>query len=326
MVTAVDPPIVEVWRGPYLEAVHHGSVAVTAPDGSLRFALGDVDSAFLARSAIKPMQAIAMLRHGLDVTGPLLALSAASHSGEQIHVDGATEILASVGLTPSALQTTPGTPLDESAAQAWFAAGHGEEPIVHNCSGKHAAMLCTCVRAGWDIGTYLEPQHPLQVAIAETLAEFTGDEQAPAVIDGCGAPALPCTVAGLARGFGRFAAGADPLTASLANAYRAHPEYVSGTRRDETVLHRRVPGLVCKMGAEGTLAAGLPDGTGIVVKTSDGAHRATVPMLIAVLHALGLATDELRGYQPQPVLGHGLVVGRVAVTARVSQELASALG
>jgi len=322
MVKTADPALAEVWRGDYLEAVHHGCLAVTNPDGSVALVLGDVDSPFLARSAIKPFQAIAMLRAGLDLTGAELALASASHSGEEIHVEGARDILVGAGLTEDALQVTPGTPLDPQAARAWFAAGHGEERIIHNCSGKHSAMVRTCVRAGWPLESYLEPGHPLQIAIRETLAQYTGDEIGDPVPDGCGAPALPCTVAGLARAFGRFAAGDTVESRSLADAYRAHPEYVSGTRRDELVLHREVSGLVCKMGAEGTLAVGLSDGTGIVVKASDGAHRATVPVVVAVLDALGLATDTLREFQPQPVLGHGRVVGRVSASQGLLVALA----
>lgn len=323
MVNAADPALVEVRRGDYLEAVHHGCLAITRPDGSTLLALGDVTSPFLARSAIKPFQAIAMLRHGLDLSGAELALSAASHSGEAIHVDGARSILAGAGLTEAALQTTAGTPLDEVANHAWFAAGNVASSIVHNCSGKHAAMLRTCMRAGWPIETYLDPAHPLQVASRVALADFTGDEVGDPVVDGCGAPAFPCTVEGLARAFGRFAAGLDPHAKTLAAAYRAHPEFVSGARRDEVVLHREVPGLVCKVGAEGTLAVGLDDGTGIVVKASDGAHRATIPVVVAVLDSMGLATDRLRTFQPQPVLGHGVQVGSVSPSTTLLEALAA---
>ncbi|MFT3887960.1 MAG: asparaginase [Arachnia sp.] len=315
MVASSDPVLAEVWRGDYLEALHHGSVAVLSPSGAPRLVLGDVDTPVLARSAVKPVQSVAMLRHGLDVDGALLALSGASHSGEPLHVDGVTALLAGAGLSPADLQTPPALPGDEDALLAWVASGRGKESIAHNCSGKHAGMLRTTVRAGWDPAGYRDPQHPLQRAIAETLAEFTGDEIGAPVTDGCGAPAYPTTLAGLARAFGRLASGADPDALRIADAFRAHPEYASGTRRDEATLHREVPGIVVKSGAEGTIAAGLPDGTGIAIKASDGAHRAVVPALIAVLEALGLGTPTLASFQPQPVLGHGQVVGRVSPSA-----------
>ena len=55
MVDALDPAVVQVRRGGYLEAVHHGCLAVTRPDGTAALALGDVGTPFLPRSAIKPL-------------------------------------------------------------------------------------------------------------------------------------------------------------------------------------------------------------------------------------------------------------------------------
>ena len=323
MVASSDPVLAEVWRGDYLEALHHGGLAVVGPDGALRLALGDAGSPFLARSAVKPIQSVAMLRAGLDIDGALLALTGASHSGEGIHVDGVRVLLDGAGLGPDALQTPPALPGDEDALLAWVGDGRGRDRIVHNCSGKHAGMLRTCARAGWDVASYRDPAHPLQAAIVEALAEFTGTEIGQSVVDGCGAPAFPTTLAGLARAFGRLAGGSDPNARRVADAFRTHPEYASGTKRYETVLHREVPGIVVKGGAEGTLAAGLADGTGIVVKVSDGDARATVPALVATLEALGLGTPRLAAFQPHAVLGHGAVVGRVSPSATLRAALAS---
>lgn len=311
MVMVTDPALAEVYRGSYLEAVHHGAIAVVDADGARLFTAGDVDSPMLARSALKPLQAVAMLRHGLDVRGAELALTGASHSGEPFHLDAARSILDGAGLSPNDLQNTPGLPLDEEALRQWLVAGHGKEPIAQGCSGKHAGMLRTCVRAGWPSADYLDPQHPLQVAIRDTLAEFMDEAIGQSVTDGCGAPAFPSTLAGLALGYARLAGGRDDDARAVAEAFRRHPEYVSGTRRDEVVFHREVPGLVCKMGAEGTLVAGLGEGIAVAIKISDGAHRATVPAMVAVLSALGLSTPRLEAFQRQPVLGHGRKVGHI---------------
>ena len=124
--------------------------------------------------------------------------------------------------------------------------------------------------------------------------------------------AFATTRTGLAIAFGRLASARDGAALRVADAFRAHPEYASGTDRDELVFHREVPGLVCKLGAEGAFAIGLADGTGIAIKIADGNHRGNPPVLVAVLDALGLATDALRALDPYPVLGHGDVVGRVS--------------
>ena len=309
MVSSIDPALAEVWRGDYLEAVHHGSVAIVGPDG-VRLAIGDATTPFLSRSAIKPIQAVAMLRHGLDLEGHELALAGASHDGEAIHVDGALSILEGAGLSPADLQNTPDFPSREPLT-AWLAAGRGRESIAHNCSGKHSAMVRTCVRAGWPTDSYRDPEHPLQLAIRRELVTQTGEPVREPVVDGCGAPAFPTSLLGLARAFGRVAGAAEGPEKQLADAFRAHPEYASGTNRDEVVYHREVPGLVCKAGAEGTLAIGLADGTGVAIKISDGRHRATVPVAVAVLGRLGHSTPTLAELDPEPVLGHGTKVGRL---------------
>lgn len=320
MVSSLDPVLTEVWRGPYLEALHHGSLAVTGPDGVL-LTLGDAARPFLPRSAIKPIQAIAMLRHGLDLDGELLALAAASHDGEPIHVEGALRILREVGLAAAALQTAPDFPAREPLT-AWLAAGRGREAVAHNCSGKHAAMLRTCVRAGWPTDTYLDASHPLQLAVRQELSAQTGEPTGDPVVDGCGAPAFPATLVGLARAFGRIAGAVSGPERHVADAFLAHPEYASGTLRDEVAYHREVPGLICKSGAEGTLALGLPDGTGIALKISDGRHRATAPVAVAVLTALGHGTPTLAALDPEPVLGHVEKVGHLAAAAPLVNALA----
>lgn len=325
MVSRVDPVIAQVWRGGHLECLHHGAVVVTAPDGTVRFAAGDTSSQILPRSSLKPLQAVAMLRHGLDVDGAELALVGASHSGETFHLDGVRSILDGAGLSPADLQTTPGLPLDAGAQAAWLADGHGREPLAHNCSGKHAGMLRTCARAGWPTASYLDITHPLQILSREVIAELAGEAVGEPVVDGCGAPAFAISLAGLARAFGRLAGAPTGPERRVGDAFRAHPEYASGTRRDEVVLHREVPGLVCKVGAEGCYAIGLADGTGVAVKVGDGHHRGTVAPVVAVLAALGHDTPALRALDPEPVLGHGRPVGRVVVDPDLRAVLRSAL-
>ncbi|MEV5268465.1 asparaginase, partial [Streptomyces werraensis] len=161
--------VAEVRRGEFLESVHHGAVLATGPDGSGKVRIGDVDAPMYPRSSNKPLQALGMLRAGLDLDGPLLALSCASHSGEDMHVEGVRAILASAGLSTDALRCTPGLPIGEAALRAHLANGGGPTPLTMNCSGKHAAMLATCVANGWDAGTYLDPLHPLQTRLRVTV-------------------------------------------------------------------------------------------------------------------------------------------------------------
>lgn len=206
--------------------------------------------------------------------------------GEPFHIDAALSILEGAGLTVEDLRNTADFPGNEEAFVEWVRAGRGKERIAHNCSGKHTAMVRTCVRAGWPLDDYRSLDHPLQIAIAETIDNYCG-LVGEAVPDGCTAPAFAVTLPGLARGFGRMAASGDSKVKKLVAAFGAHPEYVSGTGDPTVAVHRSIPGSITKLGAEGILATGLPDGTGVALKVSDGANRARFDVLAAVLKHLG---------------------------------------
>ncbi len=165
----------EIVRSGFVEGHHYGSVVALDAAGEVDWSVGMVDEAVLPRSCNKPIQALAMVRAGLSLPPELLALACASHSGEPFHVEGVRRILAGAGLAESDLQTPPDYPLDDAAREDVIRGGGGKTSIQMNCSGKHAAMLATCVLNGWSTEDYLDPAHPLQVAIAETFAELTGE-------------------------------------------------------------------------------------------------------------------------------------------------------
>jgi L-asparaginase II len=286
-------------------------LVVLAPDGSVRLRRGDPDRTFFPRSSLKLVQAVAMLRCGLDLDGELLALACASHSGEPDHLAGVRRILAGAGLDEADLQNTPALPLDDDAAFAWRAAGKGRTSLTQNCSGKHAAMLATCVAAGWDRAGYRDPAHPLQRAVRATVAELTGDgDPAHVAVDGCGAPLFSCTPAGLARAFSRIAmAPAGTPEHRVAAAVRTYPWWLGGSGRFPTRLIEAVPGLVAKDGAEGVFAAALPEGGALAVKIADGSPRPLPPVVTALLETLGV--PGLGDIGKVAVLGHGEPVGAV---------------
>jgi L-asparaginase II len=296
-----NPVIAEVVRSGFTESRHRGSFIVWH-GGSVQ-ARGNVNVPFFPRSANKPLQATAMLRLGLPLKDELLALAAASHSGENFHVEGVRAILDQVGLTEADLRCPPALPSDAGAARALLASGGTETRIRMNCSGKHAAMLATCIVNGWPTPTYREPGHPLQVAIKATVEELCGEPVTRTGVDGCGAPLFALTLSGLARGFSQITNG------DVAAAMRAHPEWVSGTTRDDRHMMDAVPGLMLKGGAEGAHAWVLPDGRAGAVKIDDGAHRAVVPVTAALLRGLGQTVpDELATV---PVHGGDGIVGEV---------------
>lgn len=316
--------LAEVRRGDLVESVHHGHLVVLAPDGSRRLAVGDPDATVWARSSLKPLQAVAMLRAGLAVDVEGLALACASHSGTAEHLRVVRAVLASAGLTERDLQNTPDLPLDADAAAVARTSGGGASSLQQNCSGKHAAMLATCVAAGWDPATYRDPDHPLQRLVRATVEDLTGVPVDHVTVDGCGAPLLSTSTAGLARAFGRIAVAAGDGTPEgrVAEAMTREPGLVGGPGRDVTRFMTAVPGLVAKDGAEGVYAAGLNDGSGVAFKVADGGARPRPAILAAALEiALGTASkpvdpDVLAAVREvgwTPVLGHGRPVGGVVV-------------
>jgi L-asparaginase II len=310
----VTEPVIlaDVVRSDFVEGHHRGSVVVTNPDGSVAWSAGVVDQPMFPRSSNKPMQAVGMLRNGLDLDGKLLALAGASHSGEQFHLDGVREILAMAGEDESALRTPAQYPLDDAARDAWVRAGHGPEPVTMNCSGKHAAMIATCKLNGWTLDDYRTPDHPLQKEIRTAIEDLAGEKVSYVAVDGCGAPIFALTLSGLAHSFGKFAAAVPgTLEARVEDAFRAYPEYASGSTRDEAELMHAVDGLFCKAGAEGVYAVGLEDGRGIALKLEDGQPRARKVVMAATLQRLGITNDTVERHLRFALLGGGVEVGAV---------------
>ncbi|HEV7974742.1 asparaginase [Amycolatopsis sp.] len=318
-----DPALVAVVRSGFVESVHRGALVVTDPDGSVRFSLGDVKRPVFPRSSNKPFQSLGMLRAGLDVDDEDLAFSAGSHNGEPKHVERALDLLKRHGLTEADLICPPAYPMHEPSRVAAIAAGEGPRRAAMNCSGKHAAMLATCVQRGWPTADYQNPDHELQRLIAEVIPELTDEPIAKIGVDGCGLPLAAFSLTGLAKAFGRLVTDSE----RVADAMRANPWLVAGTDREDTVLMTNVDGLLAKGGAEGVHAIALPNGTAVALKIEDGAARPRNTVLIAVLRALGVISEDpatnpvLDALGRGEVLGGGVPVGELRVVAGALRDL-----
>ncbi|MFF6987382.1 asparaginase [Streptomyces sp. NPDC010273] len=305
-------PVAHLIRGGVIEGIHYGSVVVLGADGQVQLQIGDIEAAFYPRSAIKPVQAVAMVRAGLPLDGELLSLAAASHSGEERHLDGTRRILELAGLTEDSLRNVPDLPFDPVVRDAWVREGRAPSRPAQNCSGKHAAMLYVSKLNGWSLDDYLDPAHPLQQAIAEIVEDLTGQRIARVSVDGCGAPLFSISLHGLARAVARITTAAPGTPeARVADAMRSYAEMASGAGRDVAALMRAVPGLLAKDGFEGVQVAALPDGRAVAVKVSDGANRARIPVAAAALVRAGVEEGLLAEFAGEPLLGGGEPVGRV---------------
>jgi L-asparaginase II len=329
----MNPVLVELTRGPLIESVHRGALAVADADGRLLLSVGDVYHPVFPRSAIKAFQALPLIETGAaDRFGfgeSELALAAASHAGTGAHVDIAAGMLRKAGLSREALECGAHEPLGAAARRELAITGAQPTALHNNCSGKHAGMLATAAHLGEHTSGYIAPDHPVQVrvrrAIEDLAAMRIGRELTG--IDGCSLPNFALPLARMARAFAAFATGTAGASshreaaARIMRACWARPELVAGPGRLDTEVMRACPGHVfLKTGAEGVYGAGLPDrGLGIAVKIDDGAKRAAE---LVIMHTIARLLPPAAQLLPtsEQVNWRGIVTGEI----RPATTLASA--
>lgn len=329
----METAIAEIERGGRVESRHAGTAVVVDADGEVLFALGDIAQPTYPRSAVKAFLALPLVESGaadrLGLDDEELALACASHNGEPAHVAVAARMLGRVGRDLACLECGTHWPTHADAAHALARSGGAPNALHNNCSGKHAGFVCLACDRGEDLAGYIQPAHPIMREVTVALADVTDaahgtDNRG---IDGCSIPTYAIPLRALAHGFARFGTGhglgreraraAARLRAAVASA----PFMVGGSGRFDTVLMQALGSAVfSKMGAEGIMAASLPEqGLGIAVKCHDGAPRAAeVAMATLLMRFLGpenrdhivlrdLATHDLRNW-------NGMTVGRVRAT------------
>ena len=292
-------PMVEIWRGDLIESLHTGHAVVCDERGQIVQAWGDPDAIIYPRSSCKMIQALPLLESGAAKAAGLqtqhLAIACASHQGAKIHTDLVTGWLSNLGLSEDDLRCGPNEPGDKETHYGLIRAF--EEPCqIHNvCSGKHCGFLTYTkhVKAGPE---YVEPDHPLQMAIREVIEDLTGVQSPGYGIDGCSTPNFATSVHGLARAMAFFASASEGRSVredaafQLSAAMRAFPEFVAGEGRACTELMRAMDGRVAvKTGADGMFVAIIPElKLGVALKIRDGATRASECAMAAILVKLGV--------------------------------------
>jgi L-asparaginase II len=338
----MNPIVIEVLRGGYVESTHTGAVAVADANGVMRIAIGDVDRPVFPRSAVKALQALPLVASGaadaLRLTDAELALACASHAGEPEHVATAAGMLAKAGVDERALECGVHWPSGEAAARALARDSRTPGALHNNCSGKHSGFVCVgCLMAraaGQDVRAfvkgYVRPDHPVMRQASAALQAATGAdlERAPRATDGCSIPTFGIPLRRLAHGFARFATGiglasehADAAK-RLRSAVAAAPFMVAGTGRFGTVVMQHFGARVfVKSGAEGVYCGALPAlGLGIALKIDDGNTTRAEVAMATVLEALLPADDGdhafLRGLNA-PVLKNwnGIAIGGIGAAA-----------
>lgn len=320
--------MVELWRGPFLESVHIGHAVICGPDGAVVQAWGNPESVILPRSSTKMIQALPLVESGaaaaLGLGAQQLALACASHEGAAVHSQMASDWLTALGMSDDDMRCGPEAPRDRAAKFEMIRA-HGQPCQVHNnCSGKHCGFLALGkhLGAGPD---YVDPAHPVQLAVRDAFEHVTGMDTPGFGIDGCSAPNFATTLHGLARAMAFFATSGDTdgrsrAAATLRDAMIAHPVLVAGEGRACTRLMRACNGRAAvKTGAEGVYVAIVPEtGMGLALKIADGTTRAAESAIAALLVKAGVldpAHPDAQRYLDAPIPNRaGLETGRMRST------------
>jgi len=300
-----NPILIEQTRGTYVENRHRAAFVISDAAGTIIASAGDIARPVFPRSAIKSMQALAMVPSGaiehFHLTDEELALACASHGGEPGHVERVAAWLAKIGLSEADLECGTHLPFHEGSAHALVCRHEHPSALHNNCSGKHTGFLTTAVHLGEKTKGYIRYDHPVQQRILGVLEQMTGCGlgDAPWAADGCSIPTIAIPLEGLAFAMARIA-DPDDLPSSrraavlrIRKAWAAHPFLVAGTGRFDTEMMQACHGRVMtKVGAEGVFCAALPEyGLGVALKIDDGADRAANVAMAAILKRIGALDD-----------------------------------
>ena len=301
---ALLPIFSEVWRGDVLESVHEVHAALVNTDGELLAYAGDPYLVTTARSALKPFQLLPTLLGGgqerFGLSNADIAFMCASHNGELQHTEHCEKLLQKLQAKPSDLECGAHPPYHQESAKAIFRSGLEPNEVHNNCSGKHCGMLALRSLLTAE-GSYLDFDHPVQVAIFECVESLLGMEREwKWGVDGCSLPTPAVNLTELANLFSLLASGKSKNNEQIGkylslifDAMSQYPELIAGSGRFDTSFMKAANGnAVCKVGGEAirgfALRTACGQSIGLTLKARDGAMRALHPACLALLEYLEL--------------------------------------
>jgi len=313
---AGNPVVVEVTRGNMVESAHRAAFAVTDTAGKVVLHAGEIERPVYARSAIKPIQALALVESGaaeaFELGDAEIALACASHGGEPRHVETVERWLARIDCSVDDLECGPQLPSNESAMIELIAGGREPSALHNNCSGKHSGFLTFARHMGHPTAGYIKFEHPVQQSVLGILESMTGCDlgNAPRGIDGCGIPTIGIPLGNMALAMARLADPSDQPDRRQAAAQRirramaAEPFMVAGNGRFCTqAMELTGAKAQIKTGAEGVYCAALPElGLGVALKVDDGAGRAAESLMAQLLVRLGVLSQSQAESLIPPIL------------------------
>ncbi len=298
---------VEYVRDGLIEELHTG-VWVTAKPIKGFSPDNDHNTPYFLRSCAKPLQGTLLVDYGIELTPEELAFCCASHAGEDCHIKVATKIMKNLRINDMWLKCGVHAPLSKSMQNKMIVRGDIPTPLHNNCSGKHLGFLALCLANGWDVNTYEEPTHPLQVAVKEKIYNLCGvTKDYPMTTDGCGVPIVSMPLKNLAQGFVSLL-----KYPQLLQAIKANPYIFGGENRTDTEIISKTENLIAKVGAGGLcVVLNVKECNAFVVKINDASTEARRFALFEIINRLGWGDIK---YDNRIKTIAGKVVGQVVVS------------
>lgn len=297
-----DEILVESVRDGLVDEMHSGFVFYTDQNEYKNLKGYADDYPFYMRSCAKPLQAALIIDYGMDkfyqMSEEEIAVCSASHAGEKVHTDIIKGLLDKIGLDESYLKCGFHQPLSKTRQKELLLDNIKLSTLHNNCSGKHTMMLGLCKMNGWDLKTYDEPNHPLQIEIKKKIYELCKvDLEYPMTTDGCGVPIVSMPLHNMLKGYINLFCSEN--YEKISNAFLNHPYLIGGEDRTDTKIIKSAQmfggsKLVAKVGAGGLcIVVNVEKSAGFVVKISDCDMKARELVVFDIINKLQWANIEI---------------------------------
>ena len=325
------PLSVLVNRNGFCESSHQVDIAVCGADGAAVLGFGNVESVIFPRSAMKPLQAIALVEVlnsnsvVKQLSDPEVALICSSHNGEVLHVNAVKNLLDKFDVDIDEMICGAHWSMDEETMILQVRTFEAPHQVHNNCSGKHAGMMILSKLLSNRTVGYEKLSCHAQQKILGTLELMTGVDlmQHIAGIDGCGAPVFSAPLGNWARAFALFAGGGELPDKRAAACQRirrsiaSNPLHIAGKGRCCSAINAAYgEAITAKVGAEGVYSAAFHElGLGAMIKVRDGNKRGAEVALGAVIQMLGyrMHTSLAEFFEPKLRNWAGEIVGDITI-------------
>lgn len=275
---------IEYIRDGLLEELHDGFWALSSSEN-----LNDSEQPYYLRSCAKPLQATLVIDNHVELDEEELALICGSHAGEDCHINIARNLLNKYDIDENYLKCGIHAPLSRTMQDKMLMRGEKPSAIHNNCSGKHIGFLILCKKLGWDLQTYNEPTHPLQVAIknkVNNLCEVSKDY--PMTTDGCGVPILSMPLKNMVKGFENLYDYPQ-----IISAIKNNPYIFGGENRTDTEIIEKTENLIAKVGAGGLcIVLNYKEKIAFALKINDCSYEARRIAIFEIINKLGWGQIE----------------------------------